>query len=471
MAVGIRGFNQIGFPSNRGVDADAVMKILYAKKHNLFGRMYEGSTLFRAIPRDTGGQGKAMDQPYIVSTGGVVAYDFKKGFDIAVNRATGPGYASAKFGWDNQFAHWSIDSKQKKQMPSRGKGSYVNAVRQILDRTKERMERLRLAHLYGDGSGALGQIKSVDSGHTTTSATFELMNHVQPIYFEKGIFLEFTTNSTDTVPLTAGSSPVIQRFQVESVDRKANKVTVKPVSSTGADVTAADAAHIIALIKANNYIFGEGDVVNIPNVGPESLSPYTGTRVFGGFAAWRPESLPANDSFYGIDRNQDPVRLSGVVHELSSFSSTRPYQDTLIAAAYRQRTLGGRIKNIVMNPLHHRDFVYELSGSTEYRKIDMKGSAKGVPGFRAIQIAYGQGDLMIHEDIHCPPGVAWGYVASDWKLCSLDQFIHVWNEDGRIVDRIQGENRFGGSIQSYAALICRNPINLARIKLPALNSI
>ena len=57
---GIQGFKNIGFP-DRGVDADAVMKLLYANKHNLYMEMYEGSQTFRSIPMDSGGQGKAMD--------------------------------------------------------------------------------------------------------------------------------------------------------------------------------------------------------------------------------------------------------------------------------------------------------------------------------------------------------------------------------------------------------------------------
>lgn len=467
---GIRGYNAIGFPSPRGVDADAVMKILYANEHNLFGRLYEGSPTFRTIPRDTNGQGKAYDQPYFVGTGGAVSFDFKVGFELAVNQAVGPGYASAKFGWDNQHAHWSIDTKQKKQMPARGKGSYISAMRQLMERAKERMERLRLAHIFGDGSGAIGQIDGAPTGVTNTEATFKLTTHTQTIYFEQNVTLEFASSRTTTTVHTGGAAGATQAkyVRITAVDRKRNTVTVKAVDDDGSDQTST-AANLRLLLADNTYIFNKGDVVNIPATGPDGLSPYTGTRVFGGFDAWRPLTLPTNDSFYGINRNQDPVRLSGVVHEVSAVNAKRAYQETIIAACYLQRTLGGRLANIVMNPLHFRDFQFELGDQVEYKKMDVSGSNQGVPGFRAIKIAYGQGDIMIHQDIHCPPGQAWGYVPSDWKLCSLDQFIHIWNEDGRVVDRIQGENKVGGAISSYAALICKNPINLARIKLPDLN--
>ena len=466
---GVAGFKDIGFPG-RGTDADAVMKLLYAKKHNLFAKMYKGSNTFRTIPKDSGGQGKAMDQPFFVTTGGAVSHDFKAAFNLAVNQSTGPGFTAAKFGWDNMYAHWAMDVKQKKQMPGRGKGSYIGSLRQTMERTKERMERLRLAHIFGDGSGTLGRVGTAAVGSSLGAITFYLENITQVIYFERDIQFQVGTTSTATSVVKQGSKDLI--FKVTEIDRKARKVVCKVVDDDGTDTTSGvTAAQAVAALAKNRYLFGKGDVVLIPTVGPDGLPNYGGTRVMPGFAAWCPETLAANDNFFGVNRNQDRNRLAGVVHEVDTTDTEREYQNTLISASYVQETLGGRISNVVMNPLHYRDFTVELGKSAEFKKMDVSGYNKGVPGFKVLRVATDKGEMMVHTDIHCPPGVAWGYVPSDWKICSLDQFIHVWNEDGRIVDRIQSENKVGGAIQSYATMICRNPLNLARIKLPAIRNV
>ena len=370
-----------------------------------------------------------------------------------------------------------MDTKQRKQMPGRGKGSYIGAVRQMIDRTKYRIGQRRLKQIFEDGNGSLGQISgtaaTAEGTNTVTGRRFrlKLAQHTHTIYFQRDTQFNVATSSTATTAVRAGTVATDLIFQVTDIDRSKNEIVVKSVKDDGTDGAAAGTttANLAAALAANNWLFEKGDLVNIATQGPDGLSPYGATRVMPGFAAWCPKTLTSTDNFFGINRNQDRVFLAGVYHSQGSFDTEKVYQNTLLSAAYMQTALGGRISSVVMNPLHFRDFVFELDKTnTRYNKIDMQGSAKGVPGFKAIEIAHNKVNVKVHTDLHCPPGDAWGYVPSDWKICSLDEFIHTWQDDGRIVDRIQGEPKVAGSIQSYATMICKNPRNLARIALPNL---
>lgn len=448
----IRGWQAIGLPTSAS-DADAVMKDYYANDTNLLGKMYEGSPTVRTIRRNEAGQGRQFVQPYKVGTANGVSADFEKAYQLAVTQAVGPSFSDAKFTWDNFFAHWAMDVKQKRQMPAKGRGSFINVLRRDMDSTLERIQRVRLRHVFADGAGEIGKVLANATG-ANSAIKFKLTSPVDVIYFEVGTQLEGTATKTAVASKQLAGKTAYLR--VDKIDRKAAELTCTLIDDDGAAVSAGNGAGVFT---KDTYLFQKGDVTAIPT---------GGTRRMPGLAAWCPETIASTDSFFGMNRSRDRNRLGGVVHDVDTGDSDRTYQNTFIDAAHVQRTLGGRIRQIVMNPLHFKQFVKELGKDTEYKKVDVSGANKGIPGFRAIQIAYSLGDLMIHQDIHCPLGLAWGYVPSDWQIISLGKFIQTWNDDGRVVDRVQGKNQVTGAMHSYATMVCKNPLNIARIKLPAL---
>ena len=448
----IQGWRQVGLPTTPS-DADAVMKNYYADDTNLLGKMYEGSQTVRTIKRNEAGQGKSFIQPYKVGTSNGVSADFEKAYKLAVDQAVGPSFEDTQFTYDDFFAHWSMNIKQKRQMPAVGRGSFINVLRRDMDSTLERLQRVRLRHVFADGNGEIGKVLANATG-PNTGIKFKLTSAVDTIYFEVGTQLEAAATATATAAKKLGSVDVY--FKVTKLDRLENEITCALIDDNGVAIAAGNGNSVLT---KDTYLFQKGDITAIPT---------NGTRRMPGFAAWCPETIAANDNFWGMNRSRDRNRLGGVVHAVDTGDPLRQYQNTFIDAAHRQRTLGGRFRQIVMNPLHFKEFVKELGKDTEYKKVDTSGFNKGVPGFRAIQIAYSLGDLMIHQDIHCPTGIAWGYVPSDWQIISLGKFIQTWGEDGRVVDRVQGKNQVTGAMHSYATMICKNPLNLARIKLPAL---
>lgn len=448
----IQGWRAIGLPTDSS-DADAVMKDYYADDTNLLGKMYEGSPTMRTIRRNEAGQGKSFVQPYKVGTSNGVSADFEKAYNLAVNQAVGPSFEDTRFTWDDFFAHWSMNVKQKRQMPSVGRGSFINVLRRDMDSTLERIQRVRLRHIFADGAGEIGEVGVAGAG-TNSAIKFTLSSLVDVIYFEVGTQLEAAATKLATSPKQLGSNTVF--FKVTHIDRAKGEVIVSVVNDSGTAVSSGNGAGVLT---KGTYLFQKGDLTAIPT---------NGTRRMPGFAAWCPETIATTDNFWGMNRSRDRVRLGGVVHDVDTSDSDRQYQNTFITAAHVQRTVGGRIRNIVMNPYHFKEFQKELGKDVTYRKVDVTGINKGVPGFRGIQIAYTLGDLMIHQDIHCPTGLAWGYVASDWTIVSLGKFLQTWNDDGRVVDRVPGKNQVTGAMHSYATMICKNPINIARIKLPAL---
>src|SRR5262249_2481726 len=134
---------------------------------------------------------------------------------------------------------------------------------------------------WGLGGGSIGQLHG---SVNLASTTLQVRSRTDIIgLFNKGVQLEFAAdNGTGTSPVGRRGSP--DRLTVQSGNRDA-----------GTAVTSA-ALNTVSSITADDYIFRRGDY---------------GAAVTG-LPGWCPPTAPTTgDSFFGLDRTVDPVRLSG----------------------------------------------------------------------------------------------------------------------------------------------------------------
>ena len=155
--------------------------------------------------------------------------------------------------------------------------------------------------LFGDGSGAIGQVLS-GTGTAATSLTLKQIDDVTN--FEVGMTIQFnatkTGDSTTLVPAGGTTGSV-----VSAVNRDTGVITMASVVTT-----------------TNDYIYQLGDY----------------DAKIKGLGAWVPESAPTSALFFNVNRSLDATRLGGIRFDGQSL----PLEEALIGAASRCAREGGK---------------------------------------------------------------------------------------------------------------------------------
>lgn len=413
-------------------EANKILKEYYATKTNLHKELYQKSLTMAMIPKKFQSGGKNIDLPFKVGNPQAVSGDFGVAYAAANTGNSSQRFEDAALGWDSYFSHWSMPIKKKLQS-NRSDHSFMKLLRSEIDGSLETIRLGRINHLWGNGSGKLGVIKSI------SNTEISLNNVSEVCYFDKGTILNFKTASSDSVRQVSGADATAT---VTKVDRDAGKITVDAVPS---GVAAAD------------EIYRNGDVVAIEATGR--------TRYMAGFEAWCPKTVESNDNFFGVNRSSDRFRLAGTHITQGSGTSL---EETLVKAAGRVRRQGAMVRYLVMNCDDFADLIDELGSKVDYNKQNMIGSDGAGIGFKTLSLHGAGGTIEVYDETYVPKGTVWGYNPEDLLLeCLGSSVIMPWNEDGKTMDRVQGANSITGASHSYIQMLCHNPKNLLRISLTA----
>lgn len=232
--------------------------------------------------------------------------------------------------------------------------------------------------LFRSGTGSIGQVNT--SGWTAGVAT--LTNATDGTQFERNMVLQ--ANATD-----GGGSPRSALGYVIAVDHVGGTVTV---ASSGLGGTAATPSGW----AASDYLLQQGD-----NNGKMS-----------GFASWIPTTAPAStDSFFGVNRSQEPVRLAGVRYD----GSAQSIEEALTDGAGIVAQEGGSPEVAFMTYASYRALQKGLGAKVEY--IDMEGPAQIM--FRGIRINGPNGEIKVIPDRSCLALTCFMLQMDTWSLESL----------------------------------------------------
>ena len=274
--------------------------------------------------------------------------------------------------------------------------------------------------LFGDGSGALGQVLS-GTGTAATSLTLKQIDDVTN--FEVGMTIQVnpnkTGNSTTLVPsATAGSV-------ISAVNRDTGVITMASIVTT-----------------TNDYIYQIGDY----------------DAKIKGLGAWLPATAPGStDSFFGVERDLDATRLAGIRFNGESL----PLEEALIGAASRCAREGGKPDVCFVNYSNFADLEKALGSKVSY--IDEK--VNPTIGFRGILIHGPRGPIKVIPDQNCPKDVAYMLDMSVWKLYSLGKAPKILDSDGLRFLRESAADAVEVRVGYYAQLGCRGPGYNVRIAL------
>lgn len=248
------------------------------------------------------------------------------------------------------------------------------------------------AALFQNGGGAIGQVAS---GQAT--ATITLTDPTTAVNFWVGMLVQA---SVDDGTLAGGLRNAGAAIAVTGVDLVLGTVTA------GAAWTGT-----IAALVANDYLFMQGDYA-AKVCGLKGWIPPPANRPTGG------------DSFFGVNRSVDPIRLAGVYYS----GNGAPKSESLIqlCALIDRFQPGGTLAKpltAVVNHLDMADIMKELSTRVVY--TDATAFENPQIGFPAIQVATPKGMMKIIADPFCPQGTAWALDLSTWLLLSMGKVPKV----------------------------------------------
>jgi hypothetical protein len=284
------------------------------------------------------------------------------------------------------------------------------------------LSRSLAVSLYGDGSGAIGQIAS-DPGVGTT---FTLSKTEDVTNFEVGMNIVFA--ATKAAALTAGGARTIT-----AVDRQTGIITVSE------DLNAA---------LVTDFVFQEGDY----------KAADERRKVFG-LEAWLPGTAPVGgDSFNTVDRSSDPTRLAGVRFD----GSAMPIEEALIGAASSVARDGGRPDTAFCDFKTYASLEKSLGSRVRYNTVK---APKVDIGFSGITVAGPKGDINILPDYNCTPDVMYMLQMDTWVLATLGDAPQFLDQDGNKMLRDAADDAYEVRLGYYGNLGCYAPGYNCRIAL------
>ena len=278
--------------------------------------------------------------------------------------------------------------------------------------------------LFRSGTGSIGRISSISTGVITLATSSDV------VQFEMNQVLQ--ANSTD-----GGSSPRSALGYVVAVSRSAGTVTV--ATSLGG------AAASPSGWTSNDYLLVQGD----------------NNAKIKGLDAWVPSSAPSSsDSFFGVNRSVDTVRLAGYPYDGSSQS----IEEALIDSSSVLAREGGKPNVFVTNFTSYSALEKALGSKVTY--VDMKANAE--IAFRGVLVNGANSMIKVFPDRYCKATAGWLLQMDTWALECLGDAPQILRYgDGlemlRVYNSDAGEVRVG----YYAQLRSNAPGWNAQVTLSA----
>lgn len=303
------------------------------------------------------------------------------------------------------------------------KMSFLEGSKLVIDGAIRSLTLSLASALFRSGTGSIGAITSITTG------VIVLTNPADIVQFEPNQVLQAAA--------TDGASPRAALGYVTKVNRSAGTLTISATGIGGAAGTP-------SAWVAGDFLLVQGD---------------SNAKVKG-LAAWLPAVEPTTgDSFFGVDRSIDTVRLAGVRYD----GSAQSIEEALIDASSLLAREGGKPDVAIMSFASYSALEKSLGAKVQY--VDMKS---GEIGFRGIMVNGANSMIKVFPDRNCTPQTCYLLTMSTWALESLGEAPQILRYgDGlemlRVYNADAGEVRVG----YYAQLRTNAPGWNATVKLSA----
>lgn len=285
--------------------------------------------------------------------------------------------------------------------------------------------------LYGDGSGKIGEIGTIDnngnSGDPIVPRVITLKNIEEVTNFEVGMDLRFAADTSSALKN--------DNFLITSIDRDLGTLSGTLTNSSSS-------------LAGNMPVFQVGDYAS---AGARSK--------ISGLEAWLPATAPGNtDSFFGQNRSTDATRLAGVRFD----GSSQPLEEALIGAASRLAREGGSPSHCFMDYTQFANLEKALGSKVVYDKVS---SDDADIGFQSLTIIGPKGPISVIADQNCTPDVAYLLQMDTWTLNSLGAAPHILDLDGNRMLREASADAYEVRVGFYGNVGCTAPGYNCRVAL------
>lgn len=255
--------------------------------------------------------------------------------------------------------------------------------------------------LFRDGYGVRGRRLSISSNTVTMTVPDDARN------FKIGMIVRGATGAD-------GTGSRVGTTSVTGVDIDAGTVTLSNAGS-------------IASFADNDYLYADPEVSN-------NLQ---------GFELCTPLTTPGgSDSFRGVNRSVMPSLLAGSrIDDTASFPEENSGR---VAVKIRQN--GGRSDTLVLNPQRSWEMIRRLGAKVMYTG----GGGTAKYGFEEAMISSPAGDLKIISDPDCPVSRGRVFLNASHKIRTLDDFVHIGNEDGNYELRLATDDALESRVRSLS---------------------
>lgn len=397
--------------ANYSSSLSAIMKKLYSPGE-VMRLTNEAHPIMQMLEKNANWQGSTVERPVGYGAGGGASSTFATAY------GHGGTTKNARFTIPSSqnYIMANIDRESLLAAKGAGIGAFVDSKKWEVDGRFQQLVDEFCINLFGTGSGSVTQILS---GSDTTSAALVYLSDVESaIKFEVGDKIQ--TSADDGTGSLRDSSATAT---VLGVDRVNGTLTVS--SSLDANITGSVGEDYI--FKAGNH--GAG---------------------FKGLLGWIPRSAPSSgDSFLGVDRSVDPVRLAGFRDDASG----KDIRTALIdLCAGISRTSGGHAPDvIVVNDSRWGDLQKELGSFERY-----EAAKDGEVSFSYLSLNHNRGTAKIITDAFCPGDVALGLKLNTWKLWSRGACPHIQLDAGELLFSNSADS-YEIRMSYYAGLECKAP--------------
>lgn len=387
----------------------AVLKERYAS--GLDKMIYENRPLFGMLPKFTNWTGDSMNTP--VQIGNASANSAT--FTTAQNNQFAAVYRKFVSNRVSEYQLARLDRQTMLATRNNEGAFFAAATRAIDDAVNGLTERL-CGQLFRTQTGTIGNISGSLSSGVVTLADPESVSN-----FNIGdVLLAYSGDGTGA---RAGTGYVL------AVNRSPTTATIT-VSATSVSGAAGDPSG-----------WQDGDF----------LAPAgTVNLTVNGVSSWLPTTAPTSgDSFLGVDRSIDPVRLAG-----NRVNGTgMPLEEALNALFTAVGKQGGRPDTFITNFTTYNGLLNALGS----RAISCEISGPAGLSYSGIFYNAPTGKVRIVPDPFCPGNIGYALQMNTWKLASLDKAPHIVDDDGMGWFRVYNADASEVRVNFYGNLICEAP--------------
>jgi hypothetical protein len=291
------------------------------------------------------------------------------------------------------------------------RGSVEKAVTDTMDQTVQTMKDRLSLFLWGDGGGCIGRGASIDTNTITLANADDAKN------FQEGQYVQFSATQT-------GGSIKAGQTQITHVNYGLTTSTITVDDIT--DIT----AH-----AATDYIFNASDYDAVPH----------------GLAAWIPTTNPSpGESFFGVDRSKDNLRLAGHRLDGSGYGTIKEVAQDLARMVGR---LSKGDKAGFLNGVQWTALEKDLA-----TKATRDPSNKATFGYRFIEQDGPNGTIRWYSANNCPVDRMYILDPMDMFVLSLGGVPHINDDDGQALVRCATKDAVEARWRFMGQYGVRNPV-------------